>query len=106
MTDRPRTATALFVGARNGVTTGLPVAIMAELEGWDGGVAIELWVEAVDGGGEALTVGTILVTVTVWIAASVTVTVTILPPWFAIAELDAAGDTAAGDVAAGATAGA
>jgi hypothetical protein len=53
---------------------------MAELEGWDGAVAIEIRVEAIDGSGEALTMGTISVTVTVWIAASVTVTVAILPP--------------------------
>lgn len=48
--------------------------------------------------------GTTSVTVWVEICCSVTVTVTILPPWFAFAELvaagDAAGDAAAGDAAA------
>jgi hypothetical protein len=50
------------------------------------------------------TMGTTSVTVMVEICCSVTVTVTILPPWFAFAELvaagDAAGDAAAGDAAA------
>jgi hypothetical protein len=36
MTGRPRTVTALFVGARNGVTTGLPVTMTTELEGLEG----------------------------------------------------------------------
>ena len=50
------------------------------------------------------TMGTTSVTVMVEICCSVTVTVTILPPWFAFAELVAAGDAAAGDAAAGDTA--
>jgi hypothetical protein len=101
MTDRPRTATALFGGARNGVTTGLPVTIDTD-EGLEGGAAGAFWIEVG-------TVETIWVTVTVVRDCSVTVTVTSLaPPWFAFAEFDAAagaegaaGDTAAGDATAG-----
>lgn len=104
MTDRPRTATALLVGARNGVTTGLPVTINGELEAWTGGAAAGVWIDVtiVVEAFVAGAIGTISVTVTVEMAASVTVTVTILPPWFACAELDAA----AGDPAGGAFVGA
>jgi hypothetical protein len=82
MTDRPRTATALFVGARNGVTTGLSVAMNTELEALEGGAATGVWIEVtkVVVGFEAVTMGTTSVTVTVEMAASVTVTVTILAP--------------------------
>jgi hypothetical protein len=45
VTDRPRTATALFRGGRNGVTTGLPVTIDTG-EGLEGGAAGAFWIEA------------------------------------------------------------